>query len=117
MVMKKFEKLVRVKIPSIIIQNGSNPKHKLLSGSELLEALKSKAVEEAIELKGSRANDETLGELVDLAEVVDAIRSVMNLTNDELKTLVEAKRIKRGRLVVQHCDGRFHGEYLIGVEE
>ena len=91
--MKKFDKLVRDKIPEIIETNGDLPHFRIIKDDEeYLQALLQKDVEEGIEL----ANDPNLEELADKLEVIYAITKLRGYTLEQLETARAEKAAKRG---------------------
>lgn len=91
--MTEFNKLVRDKIPEIIIANGETPQfHILENDSEYLQALLKKDVEEGLEL----AQDPNLEELADKLEVLYAIAKVRGYTPAQIEQTRADKAAKRG---------------------
>jgi predicted house-cleaning noncanonical NTP pyrophosphatase (MazG superfamily) len=93
--MKRYEKLVRDRIPEIIEQAGKSATWRELSAGEFRLALRAKVLEEAEELVEA-ADDALLPELADLAEVIEAILCAYNLTRDELEAARQRKNDERG---------------------
>jgi predicted house-cleaning noncanonical NTP pyrophosphatase (MazG superfamily) len=93
--MKKYEKLVRDRIPEIIQRAGKTPVWRELRDEEFRRALKAKALEEAQELFDA-ADDELLSELADLEEVVEAILTAYGSSREELEAAREKKNEERG---------------------
>lgn len=89
--MKTYNKLVRDKIPEIIIKNGGKPKTKILSNEEYLIELNKKLQEEVNEYFES----ESVEEIADIAEVLESIISTKT-TTEEFKKIKEEKANKRG---------------------
>lgn len=86
--MKVFNKLVRDKIPAIIMANGDTPHVRIIENDdEYLHTLLEKDVEEGIEL----AQDPNLEELADKLEVIYAIAKVRGYTPEQ----VEQARLKK----------------------
>lgn len=90
----EFNKLVRDKIPDVIVQRGESVTLFRLRGEALIEALRRKIVEEALEVLDARTNDEIAEELADLREVELALMARLDI----LEADVEAKRRKKQRL-------------------
>lgn len=65
-----YNKLVRDKIPEIIIKNGGLPKIGRLSGGKFLTELKKKMIEEGKELLGAKEKTAITEELADILEVL-----------------------------------------------
>ncbi len=85
--MKVFNKLVRDKIPDIILADNQLPVTRILKDDEYVEALNSKLLEEVKEyLDGNNIN-----EIADILEVIRAIVEQQGLTMEE----IEEKRVKK----------------------
>lgn len=91
-----FRKLVRDKIPASITDKGEHVIQVTLRGEALLNALKAKLVEEAIEVADSTSTTEILEELADVQEVIYAIASHVKLTKANIESMRKEKREKRG---------------------
>ena len=77
--MKVFNKLVRDKIPDIILADNQLPVTRILKDDEYVEALNSKLLEEVNEyLDGNNIN-----EIADILEVIRAIVEQQGLTMEE----------------------------------
>lgn len=91
-----YNKLVRDKIPEIIISEGKQVKTRILSSEEYELELKKKLLEEANEvIKSNR--DHIADELLDILEIVRAICMNIGMTMPKLDEFrKEKKRIKGG---------------------
>jgi len=89
---KKYNKLIRDKIPEIIKEAGWVPTVRILRKSEFLNALKKKVFEEAEELIQTRDRKEIIDEIVDIQELLDVLAAEIKLTKSEIKKLQIAKR-------------------------
>jgi predicted house-cleaning noncanonical NTP pyrophosphatase (MazG superfamily) len=88
-------KLVRDRIPEIILANDEMPRVRVLEAHEVLPALIAKLHEEADEL--ASAEPETrLDELADVYEVVAALTSTLGFTDAQVAAAATAKRVARG---------------------
>lgn len=85
-------KLVRDRIPEIIMANGEEPVTRIANESEYREALKEKLIEESKEF----VEDETSEEIADVFEVLDAICQAFGFEFSEIKKKQAQKREKRG---------------------
>lgn len=85
-------KLVRDKIPQIIMSDGKNPIIRTLSDEEYLKELDRKLDEEVSEYQA----DKSLEEMVDVLEVLFAICEARGHSVDELMKLRDEKRENRG---------------------
>lgn len=88
----KQGKLVRDKIPEIIIADGKQPITRILDDNEYLEELDAKLNEEIAEYQ----EDKSIEEMADVLEVLFAICEARGHSIDELMEVREAKREKRG---------------------
>ena len=86
-------KLVRDKIPQIIIADGRTPIVRTLSDEEYLSELDRKLNEEVAEYQA----DKSLEEMADVLEVLLAICEARGHSVDELMEVRDKKREKRGR--------------------
>jgi predicted house-cleaning noncanonical NTP pyrophosphatase (MazG superfamily) len=93
--MKKYQKLVRDRIPEMIERAGKTAKWRELRDGEFRLALKAKALEEAQELFDA-ADDALLSELADLDEVVEAILTTYGHSREELDAVRKKKNEDRG---------------------
>lgn len=85
-------KLVRDKIPQIIIADGKTPIVRTLSDEEYLSELDRKLNEEVAEYQA----DKSLEEMADVLEVLLAICEARGHSVDELMEVRDKKREKRG---------------------
>ncbi|MFY4813905.1 nucleoside triphosphate pyrophosphohydrolase [Haloarcula argentinensis] len=90
---RKFDKLVRDKIPEVIEDNGETPTVSLAGEDEYSERLVDKLEEEVAEYRESH----DIEELVDILEVIHAIRKDRGLTREELQDERALKAEQRGR--------------------
>lgn len=87
--MKTYKKLVRDRIPDIILKEGSLPTTRILDDEEYIKALNKKLTEEVKEY----LEEENIEEMVDILEVIRAILDYRNVTYEE----IEEKRIKKAK--------------------
>jgi len=92
--MKKVvhKKLVRDKIPEIIVANGATLKMRVLNDQEFASAVDDKILEEARELVDAEIREDVLKELADLKEIALAKANLFQITDQEIET----ERVKRG---------------------
>ncbi len=102
---RRYDKLVRDGIPTIIEQAGAVCRTRALSHEEYIERLDAKLQEELNEYLA----DGSLEELADLVEVIRTAATARGGSWDELEKLRIAKRDERGGF-----DGRI---FLIDVDE
>lgn len=111
----KHNKLVRDKIPNILIKKGKAFKCHTVTGAELQTALSCKVLEEAKEvneaaqnfvIKGENINignppnarkNQLVGELADLMEATFALMKVFNISADTVKKEMDYKANTRGK--------------------
>lgn len=111
----KHNKLVRDKIPNILIKKGKAFKCHTVTGQELQIALSCKVLEEAKEvneavqnftIKGENTNignppnarkNQLVGELADLMEATFALMKVFNISADTVKKEMDYKANTRGK--------------------
>ena len=85
--MKVYNKLVRDKIPEIILKDNELPTTRILDDEEYIKELNKKLQEEVNEYLEA----ENIEEMVDILEVIRAILEHKGVTYDE----IEEKRIKK----------------------
>lgn len=85
-------KLVRDKIPEIIIADGKTPITRILTDEEYLVELDKKLNEEVAEYQA----DKSIDEMADVLEVLFAVCQARGYSVEELMTVRDAKREKRG---------------------
>ena len=91
--MKEYNKLVRDKIPEIIVaDNGKTCVTRIMEDDEYLESLNTKMQEELKEYLESGEVEE----LADLEEVLRAILDIKNVSYEEFEKIRNAKVDKRG---------------------
>ena len=90
--MKKFEKLVRDRILEIVVQNGQNPRIRILDEEEYQRELEKKLQEETEEY----IMDKNEEELADILEVIDAIIESKHFSMEDILKIKESKRKSRG---------------------
>src|SRR3990167_2280274 len=89
----KYNKLVRDNIPEHIRSKGVEPIIHIATDTEYWDKLKEKLVEEVQEFTDS----ESIEELADILEVVDAIQEYKKFDPNETHQIKEEKAIKRGK--------------------
>jgi predicted house-cleaning noncanonical NTP pyrophosphatase (MazG superfamily) len=90
-----YGKLVRDKIPLIIESNGDTCITRVLPEDQYIDALQEKLKEETIELVNA-GQEERLGELSDLLEVVFALAEADGYSISDLMIAADNKRSSRG---------------------
>lgn len=89
---KVYNKLVRDKIPEIMIKNGVVPVTRVLNDDEYLEELNKKLQEEVNEY----LVDGAVEELADIQEVLLAILAVKKIPYNDFEKVRQEKLLKRG---------------------
>ena len=90
--MKKYDKLIRDKIPEIIAADGKEYEIEVMNEEEYKKYLQDKLVEEVEEYIES----EEIEELADVLEVMRAIAELENVDFDEIERIREEKKDERG---------------------
>jgi predicted house-cleaning noncanonical NTP pyrophosphatase (MazG superfamily) len=90
--MKTYNKLVRDRIPQLIVEDGRKPFTRFLNDWEYLAELKKKLQEEISEY----AKSGELEELVDIGEVIHAILTVEKVSVETYQRMRLEKREARG---------------------
>ncbi len=90
--MKKYNKLVRDNIPTIIKKSGRRPKTRILDDKEYVEQLFEKLCEEIDEFD----EDRNVEELADIIEVLMALARTLGISQEELKEVRAKKVATRG---------------------
>ncbi len=88
-----YNKLVRDRIPEIIVGDGKKAKTRILKDDEYLAELLKKLGEEAKEL----SEDPSVEELADVKELTIAIRQALGISTGELEAVRRKKASKNGR--------------------
>lgn len=89
----KYNKLVRDKIPEYIKGKGGTPVFHVADDAEYLKKLGEKFIEEVSEFSES----ETIEEMADILEVIDAICSAKNFKQSELIEVRNKKAEEKGK--------------------
>lgn len=90
-----YNKLVRDNIPDIIISNNETPVTGILNDAEYKKALEDKLYEEYQEVISAEGSDRC-EELADMIEVIRALAKLENKSLEEIISMAEEKRAKRG---------------------
>ena len=89
---KKYNKLVRDRIPDIIMQSGKRTAYSFLSDEDYLARLDEKLNEELAEYQESKSMEE----LADLLEVIRAVAAARGSSIEEVEAIRQDKAAKRG---------------------
>jgi predicted house-cleaning noncanonical NTP pyrophosphatase (MazG superfamily) len=91
-----MKKLVRDKIPGIIAMKGKSVSFRALQGEELKQALKDKLVEETQELVNATSLAEVFEEIVDVEQVLVAIRQAYGMSDYDFGYMRKEKADAKG---------------------
>lgn len=89
---KSYHKLIRDRIPEIIEKNGKTCRTEILSDEDYLKLLDEKLGEELAEYQESNS----LEELADLLEVIEAVVAARSCSWEQLQAVKEEKKAARG---------------------
>ena len=89
---KKYNKLVRDRIPDIIMQSGKRPAYSFLSDEDYLAKLDEKLNEELAEDQENKSVEE----LADLLEVIRAVALARGSSAEEVEAIRQDKAARRG---------------------
>lgn len=93
----KFDKLIRDKLLNMMEDGGIIVHTKqLASQAQVVDYYKAKIVEEATELLQANSRETLIEEIVDLAEVLDALLIKAGITQQEVECIRETKRLEKG---------------------
>jgi Uncharacterized conserved protein len=92
MVVREINKLVRDKIPAIIVENGEIPDFRILDDDDFLNALNAKLIEEV----GEYLESKNLEELADIFQVICTISELIGGGQRELEYIRDEKAVERG---------------------
>ena len=92
MAVREINKLVRDKIPSIIMENGEMPNFRLLDDDDFLNALNAKLIEEV----GEYLESKNLEELADILQVICTISELIGGGQRELEYIRDEKAVEKG---------------------
>jgi len=90
--MPSFQKLVRDRIPEIIIANSEKPITRILNDKEFLQELIKKLKEETLEFE----EDNSIEELADIQEVILALAEAIGEDSKKLEEVRANKAQERG---------------------
>ncbi|TGB02897.1 nucleoside triphosphate pyrophosphohydrolase [Halobacillus salinus] len=107
--MKKYNKLVRDKIPDIMGALGKTFNTRTLGDREYVESLRQKLQEESAEYLKTDNDQDALMELADMLEVIHALAYTHHATFEELEHIRQHKKRERGAFL--------NRTYLMDVED
>ena len=97
-----YNKLVRDSIPKKIRDAGDVCEVSVLDDSAFATALRAKIVEEALELEKATTRDEILSEYADLTVVLDALTSLHEFSEADIKDALSRNIEKKGLLTEKY---------------
>lgn len=92
----RFSKLVRDKIPIKIESGGEEARTYEVASDDIVDLLKAKAVEEALEFSSTEQSKAEAEELADLFEIIRSYADAVDSSMDEIKTIADQKRREKG---------------------
>lgn len=93
---KQYNKLVRDKIPEIILNNNEEVIMRILEDDEYKLELERKLYEEYNEVINSKTENEKIEELADMLEVMISLANIYGKTLNDIIDVAEKKKEKRG---------------------
>ncbi|WP_336745295.1 nucleoside triphosphate pyrophosphohydrolase [Bacillus cereus] len=94
--MPTYNKLIRNKIPQIIIANGKTPTTRILPQGEYIKEICKKTQEELTEYIEAKTKPDKLEELSDLLELINALAKYEGTTLQEINNIRKKKAEERG---------------------
>jgi predicted house-cleaning noncanonical NTP pyrophosphatase (MazG superfamily) len=91
-----YNKLIRDNIPEKIVKGGGEFEVRELPSDEFQQELLKKIAEEAGGLSRSRSKEDFLDELADLYAVIDALKKLEGISEEEVVKAIEDNRIRKG---------------------
>lgn len=95
--MMMYNKLIRDNIPSIIEKDKKSCIVTVLNDDDFLVELKKKLIEESSEVSNAETRSDLINELADIQEIVDKLKDVYQIDQDEITTIQKAKAVKNGK--------------------
>lgn len=95
--MEEYDKLVRDRIPEIVMEEGKEVQYRFAEDKEHIDALADKLVEEAKEFRETGS----IEELADVLEVIEAIRKLRDYKESRIHSVKWVKYEEKGGF----CDG------------
>lgn len=92
----RYAKLVRDNIVKWHEENGHTVQGSTLSGEELRRALSQKLHEEADEVHDASNRNELVEEIGDVQQIVDDLRQLLDIADDELRLAMTQKTARKG---------------------
>jgi predicted house-cleaning noncanonical NTP pyrophosphatase (MazG superfamily) len=93
---KQYNKLVRDRVPAILLAGGRKSVTRTVHGAELLKALRAKIDEEVAEYDAAVDDAQAAAELADLLEVIVAMAKQRGYSETQIQQLRSSKAAQRG---------------------
>ncbi len=94
---KKYNKLVRDKIPEICLKNGAIPEIRIAKDDkEYRIYLQKKIMEEALEIAKEKDINKLKDEIADLVEIINRLIEMLGISKKEVEKIRKEKNKKRG---------------------
>ncbi len=90
---KTYNKLVRDKIPDIILSNHETPITKVLDSNEYKQCLENKLQEEVLEVLDATGSER----IEELADILEIIKALAKLENADLQKVIDVANIKANK--------------------
>ncbi|HDX9591405.1 TPA: nucleoside triphosphate pyrophosphohydrolase [Bacillus pseudomycoides] len=107
--MSVYNKIVRDRVPEMILMSGKTYTSKKLSKQEYIEELSKIGVEEMREFASMQEREHALDSLADALEVIKALAKAESVTLEDVERIRKEKEAERG--------GFEKGVYLVEVSE
>ena len=91
-----FNKLVRDLVPGIIADKGAQYSITTLTDSQFKKELSRKVVEEASAFNNELSRDDVISELADISIVIEEIKKVYSINEEEFTEIVKNNLAKKG---------------------
>jgi len=92
-----YNKLIRDNIPSIIMKDSKTCVVTVLNDDDFLIELKKKLIEESSEVSKAETRHDLINELADIQEIVDKLKDVYQIEQEEINVLQKNKALKNGK--------------------
>ncbi|WP_369900893.1 phosphoribosyl-ATP pyrophosphohydrolase [Bacillus manliponensis] len=107
--MSVYNKVVRDRVPEMILMSGKTYTSKKLSKAEYIQELAKIGMEEMREFASMQDREHALDSLADALEVIKALAAAEGISIEEIERIRKEKEIERG--------GFEKGMYLVEVNE
>jgi predicted house-cleaning noncanonical NTP pyrophosphatase (MazG superfamily) len=94
--MKQSHKLVRDKVPALMLASGHRTVTRTIAGTELIAALRAEIGIELLEYDAAATGEAAAGELADLLELIVALAKQRGYSEERLAQIRAEKKSQRG---------------------